>query len=286
MYAVTISEEGDCYRCFPPDPGIGTAALGAVEATAPGAGEAVALGASESESSGAGESALSGTASAPPSLTFTLDSGASHSFFRDRTTLTPLSRPVAVSLADPSGGPVLARYSTVLPCTAVPSGALSGLYLPSFSTNLVAGADLQDAGVDQFTPARRRVTHCTDTDTGRHLTTFTRGPGSSLYTLTVPSPPPASGQVAASGQDGSPLPASSPGHGLSPSRLWPSPVPTSPSSGAWPSLCPLCRGSPAGYPSLLPVSSDGGPDADTSHGRVGPSPRPWTGSRALLPAGG
>ncbi|CAI7922598.1 unnamed protein product, partial [Closterium sp. NIES-53] len=194
MYAVTISEEGDCYRCFPPDPGIGTAALGAVEAVAPSAGEAVALGARESESSGAGESALSGTVSTSPSLTFTLDSGASHSFFRNRTTLTPLSRPVAVSLADPSGGPVLARYSTVLPCPAVPSGALSGLYLPSFSTNLVAGADLQDAGVDQFTPARRRVTHCTDADTGRHLTTFTRGPGSSLYTLTVPSPPPSSGQ--------------------------------------------------------------------------------------------
>ncbi|CAI5967083.1 unnamed protein product [Closterium sp. NIES-64] len=30
MYAVTISDEGDCYRCFPPDPGIGTAALGTV----------------------------------------------------------------------------------------------------------------------------------------------------------------------------------------------------------------------------------------------------------------
>ncbi|CAI7843811.1 unnamed protein product [Closterium sp. NIES-54] len=192
MYAVTISEEGDCYRCFPPDPGIGTAAPGAVEAAA--------LGASESVSPGAGESAFSGTVSAPPSLTFTLDSGASRSFFRDRTTLTPLSRPVAISLADPSEGPVLARYSTVLPCPAVPSGSLSGLYLPSFSTNLVAGADLQDAGVDQFTPARRRDTHCTDADTGRHLTTFTRGPGSSLYTLTVPSPSPASGQVAASGQ--------------------------------------------------------------------------------------
>ncbi|CAI7813855.1 unnamed protein product [Closterium sp. NIES-54] len=200
MYAVTISEEGDCYRCFPPDPGIGTAAPGTVETAALGAGEAAALGASESVSPGAGEPALSGTASAPPSLTFTLDSRASCSFFRDRTTLTPLSRPVAVSLADPSGGPVLARYSTVLPCPAVPSGSLSGLYLPSFSTNLVAGADLHDAGVDQFTPARRRDTHCTDADTGRHLTTFTRGPGSSLYTLTVPSPPPASGQVAASGQ--------------------------------------------------------------------------------------
>ncbi|CAI5999299.1 unnamed protein product [Closterium sp. NIES-64] len=193
MYAVTISDEGDCYRCFPPDPGIGTAALGACEATA--------LGASASALSGTGEAALSGTASASASLTFTLDSGASRSFFRDRTTLTPLDRPVAVSLADPSWGPVLAHFSTVLPCPAAPSGTLSGLYLPSFSTNLVSGADLQDAGVHQFTPASQRGTHCSDARTGRHLATFSRRPGSSLYTLTTESPPvPASGQVAASGQ--------------------------------------------------------------------------------------
>ncbi|CAI7755987.1 unnamed protein product [Closterium sp. NIES-53] len=120
---------------------------------------------------------------------------------KDRTTLTPLSRPVAVSLADPSGGPVLASFSTVLPCPAAPSGSLSGLYLPSFSTNLVSGADLQDQGVDQFTPASQRVTHCTDARTGRHLATFTRRPGSSLYTLSTESPPvSASGQVAASSQ--------------------------------------------------------------------------------------
>ncbi|CAI6001365.1 unnamed protein product [Closterium sp. NIES-64] len=163
MYVVTGSDEDDCYRCFPPDPGIGTAASGASEAAA--------LGASASVLSGTGESALSGTVSASASHTFTLDSGASRSFFRDRTTLTPLSRPVAVSLADPSGGPVLSRFSTVLPCPAAPSGTLSGLYLPSFSTNLVSGADLQDAGVHQFTPARQRVTHCTEASTGRHLAT-------------------------------------------------------------------------------------------------------------------
>ncbi|CAI7801110.1 unnamed protein product, partial [Closterium sp. NIES-53] len=193
MYVVTISEETEGYRCFQPDPGIGTAALGACEAAA--------LGASESALSGAGETALSGTASPSSSLTFTLDSGASRSFFRDRTTLTPLGRPVAVSLADPSGGPVLSHFSTVLLCPAAPSGTLSGLYLPSFSTNLVSGADLQDAGVHQFTHASQRVTHCTDARTGRHLATFSRQPGSSLYTLTTASPPgPPSGQVAASGQ--------------------------------------------------------------------------------------
>ncbi|CAI7880807.1 unnamed protein product [Closterium sp. NIES-54] len=193
MYAVSYSVEGDCYLCLPLDPGIEAAALGT--------GEAAALGASASAAPGAGEFALSGTSSAQAFQTFTLDSGASRSFFRDRTTLTPLSRPVAVSLADPSGGPVLASFSTVLPCPAAPSGTLSGLYLPLFSTSLVSGADLQDQGVDQVTPAGQQVTHCTCTRTGRHLATFTRRPGSSLYTLTTASPPVAeSGQVAMSSQ--------------------------------------------------------------------------------------
>ncbi|CAI7833175.1 unnamed protein product [Closterium sp. NIES-53] len=178
MYAVSISDEGDCYRCFPPDPGIATAALGTGEAAALGACDAAALGASVSASSGL----------LAPSFGTTPHS---RSFFR----------PVAVSLADPSGGPVLSHLSTVLPCPAAPSGTLSGLYLPSFSTNLVNGADLQDGGVHQFTPACQRVTHCTEASTGRHLATFTRQPGSSLYTLTTPSPPVAeSGMVAASGQ--------------------------------------------------------------------------------------
>ncbi|CAI7839755.1 unnamed protein product [Closterium sp. NIES-53] len=193
MYAVCDSVEGDCYLCVPPDPGIEAAALGT--------GEVAALGASASAAPGASESALSGTTSAQAFHTFTLDSGASRSFFRDRTTLTPLSRPIAVSLADPSGGPVLASFSTVLPCPAAPSGTLSSVYLPSFSTNLVSGADVQDRGVDQFTPASQRVTHCTCARTGRHLATFTRRPGSSLYTLTTASPPVTeSGQVAASSQ--------------------------------------------------------------------------------------
>ncbi|CAI7917056.1 unnamed protein product [Closterium sp. NIES-54] len=212
MYALTISVEGDCYLSVPPDPGIGTsetaasgasasaalgpseaAALGTRASTALGPGEAAALGASESAPPGASASALAGTASTEALHTFTLDSGASRCFFRDRTALEQLARPVAVSLADPSGGPVIATSSTVLPCPAVPSGTLSGLYLPSFSTNLVAGSALQDGGVHQFTPAYERVAHCTCARTGRHLATFTRQPGSDLYTLTTDSP-----QIAAS----------------------------------------------------------------------------------------
>ncbi|CAI7822573.1 unnamed protein product, partial [Closterium sp. NIES-54] len=134
------SAEGECYLCVPPDPDI--------------------------------EAALPGTAPAEAVHTFTLHSGASRYFFGDSTTLTALPAPVPFKLADPSGGPVLARSSTILPCPAVPSGSLSGLHLPSFSTNL----------------------------TGPHLATFTRRPGSSLYTLTTEPPQvAASAQVSASG---------------------------------------------------------------------------------------
>ncbi|CAI7899521.1 unnamed protein product [Closterium sp. NIES-53] len=128
MYALSVSAEGECYLCVPPDSGIEVATLGA------------------------SVSALSGTASAEALHTFTLDSGASRCFFRSSTTLTPLSAPVPVRLADPSGGSVLARSSTVLPCPAVPSGSLSGLHLPSFSTNLVSTTALQDAMVTTTTP--------------------------------------------------------------------------------------------------------------------------------------
>ncbi|CAI7872177.1 unnamed protein product, partial [Closterium sp. NIES-53] len=201
MYALNDSAEGDCYLSVPPDPGIEAAALCASESAAPCTSESAAPGAGESAAPGAGESSLFGTAPTEALHTFTLDSGASRSFFRDSTTLTPLSRPVAVSLADPSGGPVLAHSSTFLPCHAAPSGLLSGLHLPSFSTNLVRGADLHDAWVDQFTPGGQRVTHCTCPRTGRHLATFSRRPGSILYTRTTASPlVTVSGQVAASSQ--------------------------------------------------------------------------------------
>ncbi|CAI7914483.1 unnamed protein product [Closterium sp. NIES-54] len=114
MYALADITEGDCYLHVPPDPSTVAAALGASAAAA--------LGASASAAPGAGTSPLLGTAPTESLHTFTLDSGASRSFFRDSTTLTPLRRPVAVSLADPSGGPVLAHSSTVLQCPAAPSG--------------------------------------------------------------------------------------------------------------------------------------------------------------------
>ncbi|CAI7787384.1 unnamed protein product [Closterium sp. NIES-54] len=65
MYVLSVSVEGDCYLCVPPYPCVEAPALGA------------------------GESALP---------------GASRCFFRDSTTLTPLSEPLPIRLADPSGG--------------------------------------------------------------------------------------------------------------------------------------------------------------------------------------
>ncbi|CAI7805471.1 unnamed protein product [Closterium sp. NIES-53] len=156
MYALSVSAEGDCYLCVLPNPGIEAAALGASESTLPCTTPAEAL------------------------HTFTLELGASCYFFRDCTTLTPLPAPVSDRLADPSGGPVLARSSTVLP-----------LPLPS--------------RMQCTTPGGQRVSISTCTRTGHHLATFTRRPGSSQYTLTTEPPQvAASAQVSASGQVAAP----------------------------------------------------------------------------------
>ncbi|CAI7872502.1 unnamed protein product [Closterium sp. NIES-54] len=225
MYALTVSADGDCYLGVPPDPGIEAAALGARK------------------------SALPGTVPIEALQTFTLDSGASRCFFRDSTTLTSLPAPIPVRLADPSGGPVLAHSSIVLPCPAVPSGSLSGLHLPSFSTNLVSTAALRDAMVTTTTPGGQRVSICMCTRTGHHLATFTRRPGSSLHTLTTEPPQvAASAQVSASGPVAVPMsPPVAPDSPLAP-PTW-SPLPVTPS---WHALPPPCFWSSHVLPPLPP----------------------------------
>ncbi|CAI7850331.1 unnamed protein product, partial [Closterium sp. NIES-54] len=267
MYALSVSAEGDCYLSVPPDPG------------------------KEAASLGASESALSGIAPAEALHTFTLDSGASLCFFRDSTTLTPLSAPVPVRLADPSGGQVLACSFTTLPCPAVPSGSLSGLHLPSFSLKLMSTSALHDAMVTATTPGGQRVSICTCTPTGRHPATFTHRPGSSLYTLATEPP-----QVAVPSQVFSSGPVVPPfscrllshqtlmWHALLPPCLWSSQVSSSPPVLACPALPSLRRGATACRSSLLLVSPDDCSSADSPHGRMGLSPRQWTGPRALLSA--
>ncbi|CAI7896699.1 unnamed protein product [Closterium sp. NIES-53] len=76
-------------------PGGGAWGTSAGGGEAPGGVEATSLGAFDSASTGAEpEEALH---------TFTVDSGASRCFFRDSTTVTPLTVPVPVTLVDPSG---------------------------------------------------------------------------------------------------------------------------------------------------------------------------------------
>ncbi|CAI7781194.1 unnamed protein product [Closterium sp. NIES-54] len=137
----SLQRPRDCapQRCVPGC--VEAAALGSSKsAAAQGAGEsATALGAHESaDALGASASTATGPASAEALHTFTLDSSASHCFFRDCTT---------------------------------------------------------DEWVDTFIPGGQSVAICKFSRTGRHLATFTRQPGSSLYTLTI-----ASAQVAESGK--------------------------------------------------------------------------------------
>ncbi|CAI7875708.1 unnamed protein product, partial [Closterium sp. NIES-54] len=113
-------------------------------------------------------------------LSFTLDSGASHRFFRDCTTLTPLPTPVSVALADPTLGPVTACYTTTLPCPAVPSGSLTGFHVPSFSRNLVGVRPLVSQLVGVWIEPSGKTTVCVDGDTYAPLATFTTEPGSAV----------------------------------------------------------------------------------------------------------
>ncbi|CAI7730403.1 unnamed protein product [Closterium sp. NIES-54] len=140
MYALSVSAEGDYYRCVPPDPGIAAAALGASES-----------------------GTLPGTAPAEALHTFTLDSGTSCCFF---VTAPPSLLFLHMSQSD---------WLTPPGDRSWPVPPLSGLHLPSFSTNV-------------------RVSICTCKRTGRHLATLT----TESSQVAASAQESASGQVAAS----------------------------------------------------------------------------------------
>ncbi|CAI7887930.1 unnamed protein product [Closterium sp. NIES-54] len=91
--------------------------------------------------------------------------------------------PVSVALADPTSGPVTARYTTTLPCPAVPSGSLTGFHVPSFSRNLVGVRPLMSQHMGVWIEPSGETAVCVDEDTYAPLATFTAEPGSGLYTL-------------------------------------------------------------------------------------------------------
>ncbi|CAI7862672.1 unnamed protein product [Closterium sp. NIES-53] len=223
MYALSASAEGDCYRCVPPDLGIEAAALGA------------------------SESSLPGTAPAEALHTFTLDSGASRCFFRDSTTLTPLPAPVSVRLGDPSEGPVVASSSTVLPCPVFPSGSLSGLHLPSFSTTWVESV---------HTGYRASSGSCVCPGF------YVRSGSTPLLVL-----PPVAPDSPVAPPPWTPLLATPAWHALPPPCLWSSQVSASPPALVNPALPSLRRDAAARRSSLLLVSPDNCSPADSPHGR-------------------
>ncbi|CAI7755255.1 unnamed protein product [Closterium sp. NIES-53] len=90
MYVSGASAGGDYYSCVPIS------------------------GSAETASVGAGEPTRLGKVPAEASLTFMLDFGTTRCFFCDNTTVTSLSAPVPITLANPTSGPIVARSSTVL----------------------------------------------------------------------------------------------------------------------------------------------------------------------------
>ncbi|CAI7819453.1 unnamed protein product [Closterium sp. NIES-53] len=145
----------------------------------------VSLGASLAEVPSVGTCVDTSPGAAPEdaSLPFTLDSRASHCFSPNRTTLTLLPRPVSVALIDSTSGPFTARYTTTLPCPAVPSGSLAGFHVYSFSRNLVGVRPLESQHVGLWIEPSSETVVCVDENMYAPLATFTAEPGSGLYTL-------------------------------------------------------------------------------------------------------
>ncbi|CAI7760278.1 unnamed protein product [Closterium sp. NIES-54] len=130
---------------------------------------------------------------------------------RQSETPTPHAEGVCYLCMPPDPGieaVALGATESTLPGTA-PTDALHTFMLKSgasccffrdIATLTPLPAPVPDAMVTTTTPGGQRVSICTCTRTGRHLATFTRWPGSSLYTLTAEPPQvTASAQVSASG---------------------------------------------------------------------------------------
>ncbi|CAI7854110.1 unnamed protein product [Closterium sp. NIES-54] len=237
---------------------------------------------------GASESALSGTAPAKALHTFTLDSGASRCFFRDSTTLTPLSAPVPVRLVDPSEGPSPCPFLHCSPMSGIsvrftdrsspplvlyklgeyrcPPGC-DGHYHHSWGSACV-NLHVHTDGTSQghvHSSARVKSVHpryrafsgsCVSSGVRVRL-------GSRLFLVSPPVAPDSS----MAPPPESPLPATSSWHALSSSCLWSSQVSASPATLPNPALPPLRGGAAAHRSSLLLISPDDFSPVDSPHGR-------------------
>ncbi|CAI7907643.1 unnamed protein product [Closterium sp. NIES-54] len=133
-------------------------------------------------------------------------------------------------------------------------GGSGGFYLPSFSTNLVSQAVLQDELVTTTTPGGELVAICSCARSGICIVLV-----SVAHAPVSPLAPPS----------WSPLPAASALHALSSSCMWPSEVPAPAPSVACAAVRSLYRGAAACCSSLLLVPSDHCSSVDPAHGRQG-----------------
>ncbi|CAI7834563.1 unnamed protein product [Closterium sp. NIES-53] len=123
--------------------------------------------------------------SLPRTLDFVLDNGATDSVFRDAGVLCSFIRPLFIHGAGETMTLTCTGTSS-LPCRVSPSGAVTGLYVPSCRHNLLSLSALQFFGVRASFPAGEL--YCDLHYQDRHLAHFTLSPTSRLYTLCVSLP--------------------------------------------------------------------------------------------------
>ncbi|CAI7777501.1 unnamed protein product [Closterium sp. NIES-54] len=122
-----------------------------------------------------------------PTLDFVLDSGATETALKDAGTLAPLPLPTQVHGADSSFSIPCTHLST-LPCTAFPSGKVTGLHIPTLRNNLLSHQELQGVGITALYPGFANYCDLYQTSSGRFLLRIPLCPRTRLYTLSTPRP--------------------------------------------------------------------------------------------------
>ncbi|CAI7851533.1 unnamed protein product [Closterium sp. NIES-54] len=183
-----------------------------------------------------GESPVSPPPPSSPTLDFVLDSGATKTALKDAGTLTPLPLPTQVHGADTSFSIPCTHLST-LPCSAFPSGTVTGLHIPTLHNNLLSHREIQGAGITAIYLGNASYCDLYNTASGCFLLRIPLCPRTRLYTLRTPRPSFCQVTTRAGTSTGPPPPPPTPPPQVSssptsyPSSSSPSPSPTpSPSS--------------------------------------------------------
>ena len=95
-------------------------------------------------------------------ITVVLDSGATATCLKEKVAYKSLHQPVPVHGAG-QGVLTMARGTSTIPCPALPSKTLTGVYSPHFRHNLISLRTLQRQGVEVVFPAKEDTRHPLDT---------------------------------------------------------------------------------------------------------------------------